>query len=76
MNTLRTRCAAVLLAVPLVLTGCSSDDDVDVDTPAVDVTPGAADRPGSDVDRGDIEDLDDEQGDVGTAESPAESPAG
>ena len=42
MRTLALRTAAALAAVPLLLTGCSGDN-VDVETPDVNVTPGNID---------------------------------
>ena len=77
MKRSSVRIAAVLLAAPLVLTGCSGDGDIDVDAPNVQVTPGDVDvdvpepdAPDVDVDA-DVEDPEDADGQAGPDESPS-----
>lgn len=56
MYRFRKPVAALLVALPLVLTGCSGDEgDVDVDAPNVEVTPGDADVDAPDVDAPDVD---------------------
>ena len=56
MNRIRTPLAALLLALPLVLTGCSGEEgDVDVEAPAVDVSPGDVDVDAPDPDAPDVD---------------------
>ena len=87
MQRPRTTLAALLMTVPLALTGCSDDGDVDVDAPNVEVTPGDVDVDAPDVDAPDVdapdvdvpdvdvdvdvEDTEDADGDAGPDESPS-----
>ena len=47
--------AAIALAIPLLLTGCSGDGDVDVNAPNVEVTPGDVDVDAPEVDAPDVD---------------------
>lgn len=52
----RTALAAVLLALPIALAGCSGDEgDVDVNAPDVEVSPGDVDVDAPDVDAPDVD---------------------
>ena len=77
MKRWRSRTAALLLAAPLALTGCSGEADVSAEAPNVNVTPGDVDvdvpepdAPDVDVDA-DVEDPEDADGAAGPDESPA-----
>ena len=72
-RTLRTRTAALLLAVPLALTACSGGD-VDAEAPNVDVDGGNLDVQTPEVDAPDVDapDVDaDVDADVDVEESPS-----
>lgn len=55
MQRSRTALAALFLSVPLALTGCSGEGDVDVDAPNVEVTPGDLDVDAPEVDAPDVD---------------------
>ena len=55
MQRSRTALAALFLSVPLVLTGCSGEGDVDVDAPNVEVTPGDLDVDAPEVEAPDVD---------------------